>query len=507
MIDINEIAENIYSTLIGIYGNASLYGEVGDSVADPANARFFYIDSPSICISLSDESGITLSKTGDINFKNISRLHKTLRNIASKAMVNFSVNDFDKSILPREITKQVEIKKEKEMQNVQESALSKMSGSSKTSRQTLEDVKILVKHSSAVDESIRGSRSRNISAIFLERDGERIKFPSTNLSAARAMARHMSNGGQSNDQVGTYIIEKASELKKLREFHRYIKSNGLITEDTDDIVTNVNEAYNTLQNNLKKIAGSNTYKTMCEMLESNNEVPAFKSDHDDAWQHLLSILEDDTLVDDSDIATVYDLFKAKKLDPKFYGDSYSYSDDFGVDWGYDATDVEKDIYTLAGICSDDANMASELKDKFTVKRFDEKYADVLPLVSRIVKEKKTYIGRIQSIVEAGLKLENSPILCDDMMVFESKDAELGYKVKEFSNRIAENADVKSYINNLGNKLSNGAKLSVVESQILQSAFKNAEVIKETNVKINDGDLLECRQIDAFFNKFVHARSF
>lgn len=47
-------------------------------------------------------------------------------------------------------------------------SFSKMFGSVKTSQQTLENVRILVRHKTPIDENVRGSRSRHISAIFLE---------------------------------------------------------------------------------------------------------------------------------------------------------------------------------------------------------------------------------------------------------------------------------------------------------------------------------------------------
>ena len=57
------------------------------------------------------------------------------------------------------------------MSDVMKEGLSPLEGSSRTSRQTLENVRLIVKHRNAVNEESRGARSRNISAIFVEKYG------------------------------------------------------------------------------------------------------------------------------------------------------------------------------------------------------------------------------------------------------------------------------------------------------------------------------------------------
>ena len=91
-------------------------------------------------------------------------------------------------------------------------SFSKMFGSSKTSQQTLENVRILVRHKVPVSEEVRGSRTRHISSIFLECNGERMRFQHNYLPGARAMAQHMAHGGSMGDKVGSYIIESTGNL-------------------------------------------------------------------------------------------------------------------------------------------------------------------------------------------------------------------------------------------------------------------------------------------------------
>ena len=48
-----------------------------------------------------------------------------------------------------------------------------------------------MRHKKAVNEEIRGARSRNIHSIFVQRGEERFKMAENNLQMARAMARHV----------------------------------------------------------------------------------------------------------------------------------------------------------------------------------------------------------------------------------------------------------------------------------------------------------------------------
>ena len=163
---------------------------------------------------------------------------------------------------------------------VVEASLSKMTGSAKTSKQQLENVKVIVKHKKAVNEESRGARSRNIQSIFIERAGERFKMAENNLSAARAMARHMTNGGEMHDQVGTAINEMATECKKMKEFVRYVNSAKLINEDNAEYMSLAVEHIGEIKNTFKKLSGSKTYSAMAESIANAGPNPILEDDDD-----------------------------------------------------------------------------------------------------------------------------------------------------------------------------------------------------------------------------------
>ena len=104
-----------------------------------------------------------------------------LKELSKDYLLNFDYNVFGKRLKPKGELQDAEKNSEKDMADVMEASLGKLSGSTKTSYQPLENVKIVLKHKKAIDEEIRGSRSRNIHSIFIQRGEERFKLPENNL--------------------------------------------------------------------------------------------------------------------------------------------------------------------------------------------------------------------------------------------------------------------------------------------------------------------------------------
>ena len=156
------------------------------------------------------------------------------------------------------------------MSDVFNEGISPLEGSSRTSRQTLENARIIVKHRNPVNEESRGSRSRNISAIFIENaDGERFKYPFKHLNGARAMARHVANGGVPSDMVGEAIVEHSSNLSKLKEFMNVVNKQGLVNENNRSIVANVKQKMDSIKESIKRIQGAKGYTAFVESMALN----------------------------------------------------------------------------------------------------------------------------------------------------------------------------------------------------------------------------------------------
>ena len=142
-------------------------------------------------------------------------------------------------------------------------------GSARKSINELGDAKIVVKHKRSIDEEKRGSRSRQIESIFIENSaGERFKFPTNNLTAAKAMCRHVKEGGTPFDDFGQYIYETMEELNELKKFQRKNKRNDFF-EDAQ-IGEEIGNRVTQLRTNLKQMAGTKGYTHHFETFTREN---------------------------------------------------------------------------------------------------------------------------------------------------------------------------------------------------------------------------------------------
>lgn len=173
------------------------------------------------------------------------------------------------------------IKKQQNKESVTEASLGKMTGSRKSSYQPLADnVKIIVRHNKEVNEEVRGARSRNIHSILIQRGEEKFKMAENNLSAARAMARHLHNGGETFDEIGEAITEMSREFKKLKEFVNYVRKANLVNETNEEFVTMAIENINDIKTNLKRLSGVKSYSNAVESVLNYNNVEILQDDID-----------------------------------------------------------------------------------------------------------------------------------------------------------------------------------------------------------------------------------
>ena len=277
-INFKNIAEKVMRILQGNGLSPKLFSnDDGKSVAVPEDARYFYVQDPNIMIFVddnSDEIKFHIGEDVDIDNPRVSKLITLVKNLSRNNLMDFDIRTFGKHIEPKNYTYNIETNKkngkEQEMSDVLGEGLSSLEGSSKTSRQTLENVKLIIRHKAPVNEEQRGSRSRNISAIFVENsDGERFKYPHKHLSGARAMARHVSNGGVPSDVVGEAIIEQTTTLVKLKEFMNIVNKQGLVNETNRDVVLNVKRQIESVKESIKRIQGPKGYTSFVESIALN----------------------------------------------------------------------------------------------------------------------------------------------------------------------------------------------------------------------------------------------
>ena len=260
----NIISDKIFDFVKAFGENVVLFTQEGESTLDSDEAKRFYLKDSKIMIhydTSESKSEIRVSYGGERPIQEFKKLFDGLKAIANKNLIEFSLQKFSKQIEPKDFAYQGKVAMQ---QNTMES-YGKPYGYSKTSYQDLKDSKIIIKHKKAVDEEVRGSRSRNIQAIYLENSaGERFQYPHNHLAGARAMLRHVKEGGTPYDDFGQHIIEQSKELSDLYKFERWVNKNGLI-EGNDDVVEVVKEQRNKIREHIKKLQSQSYYESCsCE---------------------------------------------------------------------------------------------------------------------------------------------------------------------------------------------------------------------------------------------------
>jgi hypothetical protein len=296
----NNIATDLFYKIRSRFSGLKLGAETGQITINPEEARFFDFDYMEgeqpighVSISLAEQNsmkvyfshGITESMD-DGQKDNWYGFLKELRQFAKRRLLSFDTRDIAKDNLDKrdyEFLSQNAQPKQTEpnmiQQPVGESIMSEstMYGSRLMSYQKLMDTRLIIKHNQAVmDDTQPGARTRHISALFVEnQDGERFKYPFIHLAGARAMQRHVANGGVPYDAIGESIIRMSEEIAQLKSFGNYVVRNDLMNSDTNGIVEQSSAQLNHLREQIKALAKQSHYENYKENFQAQEkyEVP------------------------------------------------------------------------------------------------------------------------------------------------------------------------------------------------------------------------------------------
>ena len=275
-INLNDIANKTMRLMQGSGHRMRMFdASSGKSVATPDEARFFYVKDPNMMVHIDDNTNelkFHIGEDVDIDNPEINNMMNQLKSLARTNMLDFDIRSFGKHIEPKNYAYKVIQNQENTMTDHVNEGMGPLSGSSRTSRQTLENVRLILKHRAPVNEESRGSRSRNISAIFVETgEGERFKYPFLHLNGARAMARHIASGGETHDMVGEAIVELSSNLAQLKEFTKIVDKQQLVNENNRKVVLNVRRSMNSIKEKVQRIQGARGYAKFVEGIALNGE--------------------------------------------------------------------------------------------------------------------------------------------------------------------------------------------------------------------------------------------
>lgn len=153
---------------------------------------------------------------------------------------------------------------------------SRLFGTSRTSFQEMGEAKIIVKHTQPVNYNAPNGRTQHIERIFIENSvGERFAYPVKHLNGARALARHVAEGGVPYDEIGQHIIGLSEEMAKLRFFKNYVDRSPVISENMGTIQSKVIERIDQVKKEIHALQTPKYYAEFRESFTSKNtkEIP------------------------------------------------------------------------------------------------------------------------------------------------------------------------------------------------------------------------------------------
>ena len=324
--NLSIIAKDLFNKIRGQFPSVQLGDSQGTITKKPEEARFFDFDFNhggntlgKVSISISEDEGLVVLHNKDFTegtdeaVKNAwYSFLKEMGQFAKARVLGFDTRDITKSNLEKRDYEF--LGKEKEVEQVSESNLY---GTTKTSFQSVGEARLVIKHSAPVDQTVAGGRSHKIESIFIESNaGERFKYPIKHLNGARAMARHVSEGGNPFDAFGKHIIGLSEELSKLRSFKTYINRSNVMAEGLKEYQSIVDERIDTIKTECQKLQRATAYKETFENFKESTleEVPedikknwideltikTFKEELQDVFPYIYKLVSEKTAIQSLD---------------------------------------------------------------------------------------------------------------------------------------------------------------------------------------------------------------
>jgi hypothetical protein len=269
MKNLDLIGEELFNKIRGRFPSVTIGNGEGNVTNVPNEARFFDFDFKEgdkdlgkVSISVDDKSLSVMYSNNFIEGEDKLTKErwygflKELRYFAKKRLLNFDTRDITKSNLNRRDYKFLANKSGEETMSE-----SKMYGTSRSSYQDVGTARLALKHSKPVNQEYAAGRTQNVEAIYIESSqGERFRYPFKHLNGARAMARHVSEGGNAYDEFGKHIVGLSEELAKLRKFKNYMSRSSVMAEGLTDYMDVVFERIDTVKKTVEQLQKESYYK-------------------------------------------------------------------------------------------------------------------------------------------------------------------------------------------------------------------------------------------------------
>ena len=356
MSTMDKISENLFAKIRGRFPSVTLGDAEGIVTDDPTTARYFDFDFQDegntlgkVSITLTEEDGVVVTYNNDFISEenedvkdNWYNFLKELRVFAKKNMLNFDTRDITKSNLDKR--DYAHLTKKSSGDNTMSE--SKMYGTSRTSYEDVDKARLVLKHNKPVNLEIPGARTQHVHSIYIESDnGERYRYPYRHLNGARALARHVSEGGNLYDDFGKHIVGLSEELAKLRQFKTYMNRSAVMAEGLKGYLDVVNERLETVKKECLKLQRPAHYLearknfTVTEITEVPEEVSnswideltirSFNEELKSVFPYVYKLVNDSKKIDElEDITSVVEGFDPEEFD-----------DEVDVEWTGDDGEV------------------------------------------------------------------------------------------------------------------------------------------------------------------------
>lgn len=285
MKNIERIAEELFNKVRSRFDRVTLIDEEGKPTDNPEQARFMVfnyttqdgIEHGDLTLSLAANKSLKvhfarglIGDFDEVQSKEWEEFLRSLRQFARRNIINFDVRDISKNSLTKRDIKQVSSTQGSES-TVTEGI--QWHGTTRTSIQEFGPVRLIIKHSEAVNEEVPGSRSRKIDSMFIETDlGERFRMPFKRLSAGRAMAQHIAHGGQVHDDVGQHLVGMTEEMTSLAFFVRNTRNRVFEDEQTRAMIESAVERFQSLRAGFHALGKTRGYQNFAERFRPSGPI-------------------------------------------------------------------------------------------------------------------------------------------------------------------------------------------------------------------------------------------
>ena len=278
MKNLENISKDLFDKIRGRFPSVTIGDAEGNVTNVATDARFFdfqYKEADRVLgkVSISlDEDALAVMYTNDFvaNEDSMTRDNwynflKELRQFSKKRLLNFDTRNITKSNLDKRDYKFL-AQNRVEDDHMNES---KLYGTSRISYQNFDSARLMIKHTESINQQSATGRTQKVGAIYVENaDGERFKYPFKHLSGARAMARHVAEGGKPHDDFGKHITSLSEELAKLRKFKTYMGRSAVMAESLAGYMDIVKERMQLVKKTVESLQKPAYYKETFEAFET-----------------------------------------------------------------------------------------------------------------------------------------------------------------------------------------------------------------------------------------------